>query len=497
MTRGKLNLFKRISILIFLLITVLSLLFIIITYITTTEFYQSSTQLVNKDVAAHISKFTSPFEDKGINKKIADSVFYNAMVLNPSIEVYFLDTTGNIMYYQAPDSAIKLWKIPLENIIKHIQSNGKNFIKGPDPKNPSVQKVFSAAEVTINGKRLGYIYVIVGGNEYSNAMQVLFGSHVMSLAIIAFCVILVLSVVLSLLYVNRLQKNFKKIIAVLNEYMKGDFNVRFEMNDKDEFAPITDSFNKMATLLSYNIDKLKQTEQERKNFIATISHDLRTPLSVAKGYTETALNKINKGEINRPEIDAFMQLVHKKLQQIEIMVQDLFELSKMESIHFTPNKEPFIFSEILNEMLTVYERNASEKNIKIICEGCEDSSWINADIRMIERVLQNLFDNAVKFTPAGGEIYIRLKRTSNILTISLSNTGTILSNELINWINLSAQQNAPSTLIEKPANSGLGLLIVKKITELHNYIFHVTSAENNTTFSIQMQTTNPLQLNER
>ena len=108
---------------------------------------------------------------EGINKTIADSVFYNAMVLNPGIEVYFLDTTGKIMYYQSPDSTIKLWTIPLANIQKHIQSKGEDYIKGPDPKNPSEQKVFSAAEVYNNGKKLGYIYVILGGNTYSNGKQ--------------------------------------------------------------------------------------------------------------------------------------------------------------------------------------------------------------------------------------------------------------------------------------------------------------------------------------
>jgi len=153
MTKGKLNLFKRIGILIFLLITVLSLLFIGITYLTTTEFYQSGTQLLNKDVAAHIAKFTSPFEEKGLNKSIADSVFYNAMVLNPGIEVYFLDTAGNVIYYYAADSAIKLHKIPLANITKHIQAKGEDYIKGPDPRNPSEQKVFSAAEVNIGNNR--------------------------------------------------------------------------------------------------------------------------------------------------------------------------------------------------------------------------------------------------------------------------------------------------------------------------------------------------------
>ncbi len=492
MTKGKLSLFKRIIILIFLLITVLSLLFIVITYLTTKEFYQSATQLTDKDVAVHIARFASPFQDEGINKTVADSVFYNAMVLNPSIEVYFLDTTGKIMYYQSPDSTIKLWKIPLENIQKHIQSKGEDYIKGPDPKEPSQQKVFSAAEVINNGKKVGYIYVILGGNAYSTTSNILFGSHVISLAIIAFCVIIFISVVLTFWYINRLQRNFKKIIAILNEYMQGDFNVRFEVKKNDEFAPITESFNRMATLLSYNIDKLKQTEQERKNFIATISHDLRTPLSVAKGYTETALTKISRGDIDKPEIDAFIQMVHKKLQQIETMVHDLFELSRMESVHFTPNKEPFIFSEILNEMFAVYEKRAAEKNIQLDCTGCEDTSWINADIRMIERVLQNLLDNAVKYTPAGGSIHISLEKKSNLLTITFTNSGNALSDELINWINITAQRiNDP--VIIKPANSGLGLLIVKKALELHDYSFHVISENDDLiSFIIQMKTTNPL-----
>jgi signal transduction histidine kinase len=494
MTKGKFNLFKRIGILIFLLITVLSVLFIGLTYVTTNEFYQSGTQLVDKDVAAHIAKFTSPYEDKGINKNIADSIFYNAMVLNPGIEVYFLDTAGNIMYYHAPDSVIKLRKIPLNNIIQHIHANGEDYIKGPDPKDPEERKVFSAAEVNSNGKKLGYIYVILGGNEYKNATGMLFRSHAIGFALMASGVIIVLSIVLSLLYVNRLQKSFKKIIQVLNEYMEGNLSARFEKNAKDAFAPITDSFNQMANLLSYNINRLKQTEQERKDFIATISHDLRTPLSVAKGYTETAITKIHNREINRHEIDGFIQLVHKKLQQIEIMVQDLFELSRMESIHFSPNKELFIFSEVLNEIYKVSEKTAAAKNISVTCKGCEDPSWINADIRMMERVVQNLFDNAIKYTPAGYNIHIEIKREDDALIVIFTNSGAGLSDDLVNWVNITPQQTDSPAVI-KPANSGLGLLIVKKILELHNYGFMVTTDAGLISFTIQMKTANPAYLN--
>lgn len=494
MTKGRLNLFKRIGILIFILITVLSLLFIAITYLTTTEFYQSGTQLLNKDVAAHIAKFTSPFEEKGLNKNIADSVFYNAMVLNPGIEVYFLDTAGNVIYYYAADSLIKLHKIPLTNITKHIQAGGEDYIKGPDPRNPAEQKVFSAAEVNSNGKKLGYIYVIVGGNEYKHATSMIFKSRVFGFAITALCTIIIVSVILSLWYINRLEKSFKKIILVLNEFMKGDLDVRFDKNRKDEFAPITDSFNQMATLLSYNISRLKQTEQERKDFIATISHDLRTPLSVAKGYTETAITRIHAGEINKREIDSFIQLVHKKLQQIEVMVQNLFELSRMESIHFSPNKEQFIFSEVLNEIYKVAEKTAAEKNINIACKGCEDHSWIYADIRMMERVVQNLFDNALKYTHAGGGIHITMKKTEDVLNVIFSNSGK-LPDDLVIWINAPARQGETSA-VTKPAYAGLGLMIVKKIIELHHYDFKAEVADDLIHFFIQMKTTNPVYTSE-
>jgi len=492
MIKSKLDLFRRISILIFILVTVLSLLFIAITYFTTKEFYQSSTQLTDKDVAAHIAKFASPFEAQGINKTIADSVFYNAMVLNPNIEVYFLDTAGKIMYYQAPDSLIKLHTIPLNNIQKLIQSKGETYIKGPDPKLPSQQKVFSAAEVYSNEKLAGYIYVILGSNVSTNSSNMLFGSNAMRLALIVFAIIIVLSILLSTIYVNRLQRSFKRIIAVLNEYMKGNLDIRFNRNEKDEFAPITDSFNQMATLLSYNIEKLKQTEQERRNFIATISHDLRTPLSVAKGYTETALTKINDNTINKTEIDAFIQLVYKKLQQIEVMVQNLFDLSRMESVHFSPNKEAFIFSEILIEAFHIAERKASEKNIAMHCTGCEDISWINADIRMMERVVQNLFDNALKYTPEHGSISIRIEKDEYTLTVSFRNNG-VLGDELIEWINI-ANAQAVALKIVKPANAGLGLLIVKKILELHNYSFHVTYMNGLVCFSMQMEIYSQLSL---
>ena len=435
MKNNRLGIFTRISVLVFILITVLSILFIAITYLSTTHFYQAGTQLLNKDVAAHVAKFTSPFEENGINKKKADSVFYNAMVLNPSIEVYFLDTTGKVLYYQSPDTVIQLWNLPLEKIRRYINSQGSEYITAPDPKDPSQEKVFSASEVYNHSKRLGYIYVVLGGKEYGNAYSMLFGSHIGSLGLKVFIIVVVLSLLISIFYFNRLQKNYRNIIQVLERYQDGDPDARFPSTMRNEFAPITASFNTMADLLSNNLHKLHKSEKERKDFIANISHDLRTPLAVARGYTETLLAGIQKQNTSKEQETEYGQLVLKKIQHVEKLVQQLSELSKMESLESMPSREPFLFSELLDELVKTYQMPAAEKNIQLNCTGCRDMYWINADIRMMERVIQNLLDNALKYTPSGGSIHVTLRQEGHELAAIFENSGGPLPENLIRWIN--------------------------------------------------------------
>ena len=123
MKEKKFSILRRIAILIFAIITVMCTLFMVITYFSTIHFYETSTELLNKDVAAHIAKFSSPFEKDGINKRKADSVFQNAMVISPCDEVYFLNTVGKVIAHYANETAIKLWNISLNPLTKYITEN--------------------------------------------------------------------------------------------------------------------------------------------------------------------------------------------------------------------------------------------------------------------------------------------------------------------------------------------------------------------------------------
>ena len=484
MKQKKLTIFRRFAIVIFSLITILGLLFIIITYLSTTHYHDAGTQLLNKDVAKHIAQFTSPFTPSGINKQKADSIFKNAMVLSPSAEVYFLDTAGKVIAFHASEKEIKDWLIALTPIKKYIQTKGEEYVKGTDPKDPGHSKIFSAAAVQEGGKTLGYIYVIFGSKQSEGITGVLLGSHILNLAIEAFIVVILLSFLVSFLYLTRMRKNFQQIIDVLERFEHGDYNARFALKKQDELEPVTHAFNKMANLLSSTIQKLTRSEQERKNFIAIISHDLRTPLAIARGYTETLLMKREKGDISAEEQETYSQLIYNKMLQIENMVKQLFELSKMEAVEFKPRKDLFVLSEIVQEAVNTFQVLAAEKSISLKCTQCLYHVWTNADISMMERVIQNLMENAVKSTPEGGLIESFVTVEGSDLVFEIQNEGSPLPADILHWINDFKEGDA---LLEKrPLKLGLGLVIVQKILLLHHTFLKAYTQDNRNVFTFRI-----------
>lgn len=461
MKKRKLGIFRRITFVVFALITGLCMLFISITYLSTTNFHLASTQLLNKDVAAHIAKFTSPFEHDSINTKKADSVFYNAMVLSPSAEVYFLDTSGKIMAFHASKAEIKLWTLPLTNIKRLIASKGEKYIKGPDPRDPSKDKVFSAAEVKSKSKNLGYIYVILGANK---SVTDLYNSYISNFLVQVLGVIILLSIIFSFFYLKKIEKSFNDMMMVLDKFQNGDLEARFKIKEQDELAEITQAFNNLADLLILNINRLRKSEQERKSFIAHISHDLRTPLSIARGYIETLLIKKDNKDLSLAEQANYVQIALNKITQVDKMVDELFEISRIDSVEFKATKEPFVLSEIVQEMVKIFQLAASKKNIELKCTQCQYHVWIDADVSMMERVVQNLVDNAVHNTHENGIIQVSVIVENDQLFFKIQNTASPLPVDLLKWIN-DSKESMPTA--NWSSRSGVGLLIVKKILQLH------------------------------
>jgi signal transduction histidine kinase len=209
------------------------------------------------------------------------------------------------------------------------------------------------------------------------------------------------------------------------------------------------------------------------DFIVNLSHDLRTPLAIARGYGETLLLK--RGELREEEERDYMELVVAKIRQVEGMVNQLFELAKIESPSFAAKREPFVFSEMLGEVLgAVGARDRIEKR------GMEDGAWIEADVAMMERVLQNLVVNALAYTPAGGRIAVALERERDALVFRIENEGRALPADLLLWV-------SEAGAAARPAVPAIGLTIVRKMLSLHGYGFGAESREGRNCFWVRMQ----------
>jgi signal transduction histidine kinase len=443
MKKEPFSLFRRIYFVVFLLIALLGLLFVGVTYVATTSFYAASTQLLNKDVAGHIAKFTSPYGRGGFDRQKADSVFYQAMVISPSAEVYFLDTTGRVIYFHGDTAEIQSWQVDLLALRRYLESGGLDYISGSDPRDVRHRKIFSAASVegvrgtsaegvrgtSVEGVRgrLGYIYVIFGNQQYRSVTQMLVNSRVTPAVLGAVALIVAVSLVITVLYIRRARRRFELI---------------------------------------ENTRRAVASEGARRDFMTNMAHDLRTPLAIARGYAETL--QLKRGELSVGQEEEYGELVLAKIRQVEKMVGQIFELSKMEAASFEMRREPFVFSEVVQEVVRAAGGGGVGKG-EIGCENCEDGAWVDADISMMERVLQNLVVNAVAYTRVGGRIVVRLRRDGEGLVFWIENEGEALSDDILRWFN--------GVEGVRPKKAVIGLSIVRRVLGLHGFAYGAEEKE--------------------
>ena len=481
------SLFWKISALFLLILIIISCVYMYISVFTAEMYFQETRQKLDLYVADHIANEYDYFNEGKVNRNSIDMIFHNVMVINPSIEVYLIDTEGKILAYYAPDHTVEAQSIPLEPI-KEFLTQEDQFVLGLDPKNPLTEKAFSAAEVYDDGIFKGYIYVILGGEEYENASQLVFGSYILRLGIRSMGIALLTAAIVGFIAIGFITRNIRRINSVITEFQSGNLEARIKLKGKGELSEFANSFNSMADTIVADIEKIKSIDSQRRDLIANVSHDLRTPLSVIHGYVETAL--IKSDTLNNDEKNKYLETILSSTKRLLKLVEELFELSKLEAKQIEPNFEVFSIAELAQD---VHQKNkiiAQKKNIDLQLKINSDSTVVKADISMIEKVFQNLIDNAIKYTESSGSVTIQIDKSLHGLNISISDNGLGITENELPYIFDRYHKN--KRVAQKgDSSAGLGLAIVKKIIELHNSEIKVESKESEgTTFSFFLKLVN-------
>jgi signal transduction histidine kinase len=416
-------------------------------------------------------------------------------VINPSIEIYLLDTEGTILAFSAAPDKVKRKRVDLGPVRRLLEGHATIPVSGEDPRSPGGKKVFTAARIPEQGELQGYLYVILGGETYDSVVHKLKASYILQLSTWMIFASLLFALVAGLVLFASLTGRLKRLANAMDAFRSGTRKAQIEFlpqksgHRADEIDRLGSTFTQMAARIEDQMEQLQRADATRRELIANVSHDLRTPLATLQGYIETLLLK--EDSLGPEERRSYLQTAIKHCERLSILVSELLELAKLDSSDIRVEPEPFNLSELAHDVVQKFQLKAAEKQIALLTKFDKDLPFVNADIGMIERVLENLIENAIQNTPRGGSISLVLRPQSEDIAIQVSDTGCGIPTEELAHIFDRFYQLDKSRKSEQ-GHSGLGLAITKKILELHDRSINVVSAlGSGTTFSFQLPAKSP------
>lgn len=472
----------------FLLVLVIGVAFTVLTVFITNKHFEEVTQRLNGEVAAHLinEKFqdASPFlNDGSVNKPLFGDLMHDMMAVNQGIEVYLLDDVGQVLYSVVldHDPGEPVTRIDVSPIKQFLKCNKQQYILGDDPRNPEQKKIFSAEAYNVNGKK-GFIYIILAGQQYETVNNQLFSSFFLQLGVGAGILIILFASLIGLGSIWFLTRNLREIIFQVKRFQEGDLQARVPNAASKDLSTLAVSFNEMADTIVKNMDEIKSVDSLRRELIANISHDLRTPLAILQGYIETL--EMKDQSLLQQERKKYLQIIWKSSEKLSHMISQLFEYSKLEAKQIEPHKEAFQITELVQDVRSKFELLAQEKNISLKLSFSDNIPLVFADLSLVERVIQNLMDNALKFTPENGTITLCITSDQQQVGIAVKDTGLgIPESEQLHIFDRYRKSKSPSN----GQGTGLGLAIAKKILDIHDSTIRVISKPNlGTTFQFDL-----------
>lgn len=469
---------------------------IVLSLYTTRLYFQEVNQKLNQTLAERIVSEKILMQGGQVNESAIKEIFHQLMVINPSIEVYLLDARGTILNYSAPPSKVKRQRVSLDPLERFVSGTDDFPILGDDPRDHHRQKIFSAFPIeALNGSIEGYLYVILGGEEFDSVAQMLEGSYILRVSTWAVLATVLFALVTGLVTLRLLTRRLRALAMAMENFKQSDFSepsvlechshvqpVRTQRRDEiDELQRI---FADMADRIQHQVQQLKQTDHIRRELIANVSHDLRTPLTSLQGYLETL--SLKEGTLSPEEQRAYLGIATAHSAQLGKLIAELFELAKLSSQEMKPHLEQIALGELVQDVLQKFTLVAERKCVKLGAYSPADLPLVSGDIGLIERVLENLIENAIRYTHEGGAVGVTLSLVNDRVMTQVADTGCGISPEDLPYI-FDRYYRVGKGQQERSTGAGLGLAIVKRILELHGSPIEVQSVvHQGTTFSFYL-----------
>ena len=321
------------------------------------------------------------------------------------------------------------------------------------------------------GKVLGSVFTVSSGDTVDALWRTFAGLLVMTAL-----VVLMISFVATSVTTMRQIKPIREMAQATRCYAEGDFDIR--MNDygrDDEIGELAASFNNMA-------ERLQQTERQRREFIANISHELKTPMTTIAGYTDGILD----GTIPPENEKQYLQIIANESHRLSRLVRRMLDVSQLQAMDPLRNGNHFDICESMRRVLISMEKKINDRHLDVEADIPDEPILVLGDNDMITQVLYNLLENAAKFAREGSTLYLGVTMMDGKARVTVRNVGDTIPAEELPLL-FERFHKSDKSRSEDKDGYGLGLYIVKTILQQHKEDISVTSENGVTTFTFSLR----------
>ncbi|EEL88752.1 two-component sensor histidine kinase [Bacillus cereus] len=339
-----------------------------------------------------------------------------------------------------------------------------------------------------NGEIKEYAFAIASLQPVNEAMLVLKDYYVYALIIVFLVIIL-----LSFYYSKIIVKPLIKINRVTKKMANFDFSEKLPVAADDEIGGLSGSINTLSVNLKDRIDRLnvantklqqdiereRQLEKTRKEFISGVSHELKTPLSVIRSFAEGIQDGVSK------DTTYYTNVILEETENMNRLIVEMLELAKLESGTYKLEMSTFSIGELIQQVYTKLLFSMEEKHLQVDIHA-DSSLFVKANRSRIEQVVVNLLSNAIRYTPDGERIHVSVVETEDTVKIEIENTGNPIPEESLEKI-WDRFYRLDASRSRHTGGTGLGLSIVKNILDLHRAEYGVYNTTNSVVFYFNLQ----------
>jgi len=460
----------RLSLVLMALFVLFALLAVAILRQFSVTYEQEVAQRMNSEVAMYIARQQVITTPSSSNPNALTELFRYVMIVNPTLDVYLLDTEGHVRGYDSGRGPLVRQQVPLGPVQSFVRGADPLPIRGADPRS-AADVVFSAAPVGDPSQPTGYVYAVLGGGAQSNG-AIGQGSFGLSAALLSFAIAVLFLGATGALLFRSLTGRLRQLAQRVDQFEAGRFvapqPVALAVRGGDELARLAQAFDSMAAKIAAQFAQIESVDLNRREAVLNASHDLRTPLAALQGYLQTL--QIKADVLSADQRASYIKIAQRHAARMGVLIEQMFELAKLDAPETTPKREAFSLAELAGDIVQKYRLRATEQGVVLTAAVDTAAPPMWADIGMIERLIENLVDNAIKFTPSGGSVRVEVRTDAETDAIELAvidTGGGIADDDLPHIFKRFERGGAAARGETVLAGSGLGLAIVRRIVDLH------------------------------